>query len=186
MSGVVFVVAGQVGLRVAYGVAVKRFGPIDPAGDRFRIGVQQEFGGIETMPGFRLIRPMNAVAIMLAWPSLRQIDMPDIIGAFLDHDPVRCFRGIGSVEEAEFHRRGIFRKEGEVHPFAVPCGAERVGMSGPDSHASIRLLVKNGLNGFALAVAPESVSYNEKDHRTQWAGADGDAVRHIVTEGSLE
>ncbi len=87
------------------------------------------------MPRLRIIGTMDAVAIMLPRPDLRQVDMPDVIGAFLDPNPVRFFTDVGVVEQAEIRRRGIFRKQREVHAFAIPRGAKRVGTPRPNSHA---------------------------------------------------
>ena len=82
------------------------------------------------MPGFRLIRTMDAVAIMLSGPYLRQVHMPDVIGAFLDPDPVSFLRRVRFVKQTQVHRRGIFRKQREVHSLAVPRCAKGYGCPG--------------------------------------------------------
>ena len=72
------------------------------------------------MPRFRLIRSMDAVAIALSGPYLRQVHMPDVIGAFLDPNPVSFLSGVRFVKQTQLHSRGIFRKQREVHSLAVP------------------------------------------------------------------
>jgi hypothetical protein len=72
------------------------------------------------MPSFRLIWPMDAVAIALSGPYLRQVYMPGVIGTFLDSNPVSFVSGVRFVKQTKLHRRGIFRKQREVHSLAVP------------------------------------------------------------------
>jgi hypothetical protein len=66
---------------------------------------------------------MDTVAIVLSGPYLRQIDMPDVIAAFLESNPVSLLKGVRFVKQTEVHRRGVFRKQREVHSRAVPCGS---------------------------------------------------------------
>ena len=89
--------------RVADAIAEHRIGPMDGAVNRLSIGIDQELGRIEAMAGFRLVRPMDAIAIVLSGPDLRQIHMPDVIGAFLEPDPVRLFGRVRIIEQTQFH-----------------------------------------------------------------------------------
>jgi hypothetical protein len=63
---------------------------------------------------------MDAVAIALSGLYLRQVYMPDVIGTFLDSNPVSFLSGVRFVKQTQLHCRGIFRKQGEVHALAVP------------------------------------------------------------------
>jgi hypothetical protein len=64
---------------------------------------------------------MDAVAIVLSGPYLRQVQMPDMIRAFLDSNPVSFLRGASFVKQTQIHSRGIFGKQRKVHSIAVPC-----------------------------------------------------------------
>jgi hypothetical protein len=63
---------------------------------------------------------MDAVAITLTGACLRQVYMPDVIGTFLDANPVSFLSGVRFVKQTDLHRRGIFRKQREVHSLTVP------------------------------------------------------------------
>jgi hypothetical protein len=71
---------------------------------------------------------------MLPGPHLRQIQMPDLIGAFLDPNAMAFFDSLRSLEQTELNRSGVLRKQGEVHPFAIPRSPQWIGMSWPSSH----------------------------------------------------
>src|SRR5678815_4338652 len=68
--------------------------------------------------------------------------MPDLIGLLLYSNTRRVCVGVGSVEQAEFHSRGILGKDGEVDSLAIPCGSQWIGASRPSSHfSSVRICV---------------------------------------------
>ena len=54
--------------------------PAHAPGDAFRIGIEDELVGIETVTLLWGIRPMDAVAIELPRPRIRQVAMPDEVG----------------------------------------------------------------------------------------------------------
>src|SRR5207244_10282984 len=118
-AGVVLIVDGEILFGVTDPVSIKRIGPIDRSRNRLRIGIEQELGRVESVPLLRLIRPMDAVAITLSGTYLRQVYMPDVIGTFLDSNPVSFLIGVRFVKQTQLHRRGIFRKQREVHSLAV-------------------------------------------------------------------
>ena len=119
-AGVILVVEGEILFGVTDLVPIQRIGPSDRSCNRLRIGIEQELGRVESVPLLRLIRPMDAVAITLSGTYLRQVYMPDVIGTFLDSNPVSFLIGVRFVKQTQLHRRGIFRKQREVHSLAVP------------------------------------------------------------------
>lgn len=84
----------------------------------------------------------HTMSIMEAGAPLRQVDMPGLIGPFFETNPMRFPRRIRSIKEAQFHRRGIFRKQGKIHPFPIPRGSQRIGSARPDFHI---ISIRNGL-----------------------------------------
>ena len=57
-----------------------------------------------------------------------------LVRALAERDACR-FAGVpGACEQAQLDAGGVFREEGEVHPLAIPGGAEWVGGSRPDAH----------------------------------------------------
>ena len=91
--------------------------------------------GLKRWPGFRIIRSMHAIAIMLSWPCLREIDMPDLLGAFFEAED----GGTPAASPCASKRHnstagGIFGKEREVDSFTVPRRAKRIGSARPCDH----------------------------------------------------
>jgi hypothetical protein len=111
---------------------------------------------------------MDAVAVMLTRPDLRQIHVPDVVGAFLDPDSVGFLSGVGVVEQAQLHRRGILGKQREVHSLAIPGGAKRVGMPGPDSHTGPVSQDKK-IEALSIATSAKQISYSGNSRETQGA-----------------
>ena len=74
--------------------------PVEVASDGFGIGIEEQLGRIVTMPVGWRVRTMYAPAIELARPRLRQVDMTDMVGAFM-HRQTDAFAGrIGPIEKA--------------------------------------------------------------------------------------
>ncbi len=86
------------------------------------------------MPRGGLIGPIHAITVMEAGATLRQVGVPGLIGPFLQPNPVGFFRSIRPIEQAQLHRRGIFRKESEIDPLPVPRGSQRIGSARPYLH----------------------------------------------------
>lgn len=92
------------------------------------------------MAGLWFIGSIDPEPIMEAGAPLRQVDVPCLIGLLLQSNPMGFLRGIRPIEQAKIHRRGIFGEEGEIHPFAVPRGSQRIGSARPYLHrTSFRL-----------------------------------------------
>jgi hypothetical protein len=82
-ADVVAIVEGEIGLGITDPVAKKRVRPIDRAGDRLCVGIDKDLGGVESEAGFRLVQAMDTIAIELARPDLRKVDVPLEVVAFL-------------------------------------------------------------------------------------------------------
>ena len=75
-------IEGQVGPRRVHPIAVECVGVAHLAGETAGIGVEQQFVGIEPMARLRLVGTMRAVAVDQARPGIRQVPVPDLVGAF--------------------------------------------------------------------------------------------------------
>src|SRR5690606_40953079 len=95
----VALVEAQVAVGMADGVAEQRFGPTQLAYQLFGVWVDQQLVGVETMPGFRLVGPINAVSIDLPRMSVGQVAVPDFIGIFRQNDALQLGFAAG-VEQA--------------------------------------------------------------------------------------
>ena len=133
-TGAVAVILGEIGIRVADGVAEYDIAPGNGAGDGFRIGVEQQLRRIETMAFLRLIGPVHAIAVKLPRSRFGQISVPDLIGVLSQTDARLLLRRVGRIEQAKLNGSGILGKEREADARAVPGGAERVRLSRPYSH----------------------------------------------------
>ena len=86
---------------------------------------------IEAVTLLGLIRAVNPVAVQQARACLRQIAMPDLVGAFLERNALD-FAPPALVEQAQLDFLGILREQGEIDPLAVPVRTPRMGAPRPD------------------------------------------------------
>ena len=63
--------------------------PLKFSRNLFRIGVKQQFVMVEAHSVGGIVTPMHAVSVEQAWPSLRQIAMPNLIGLLHDIDTMQ-------------------------------------------------------------------------------------------------
>ncbi|MNV94385.1 hypothetical protein D3C71_1891740 [compost metagenome] len=84
------------------------------AGQLAGVGVQQQLVRIEAVPVLRVVRAMGAVAIDQPGLSVRQIAVPDLIGAFRQIEAAQ-FLAAFRVEQAQFHAGGVGGEDREVH-----------------------------------------------------------------------
>ena len=122
-EGAVAPVVGQIPPRRTDAVAEERVVPAQVAVQRQRIGVQKQLVGVEAVPRLGRVGAMDAVAVELAGPDAGEVAVPDLVGVLRQRDAVRLAPP-RAVEEAELDAGGVGREEGEVHPRAVPVGAE--------------------------------------------------------------
>ena len=117
---------------VAEGVAEEALVPVDLAGRRLRVGVEQKLGGVAAQPLGRVPGAVDAVAVALTGLHGRQVAVPDQ-GVDLGHlDP--GLRAV-LVEEAQLDPLGDLAEEREVGPAPVERRAQGVGAPRPDLHA---------------------------------------------------
>ncbi len=130
-AGVVAPVDRQILARAAEAVAEIGIGPAQPAVQRPGVGVNQEFVGVEAVPIGRVVGAMDAIAIKLVGAPVGQIDVPDLVGIFGKLDP-RFLANSGAVEQTQLDLLRMRREQREIHPLAVPGGAQRIGAARPD------------------------------------------------------
>lgn len=108
-------------------ICVKLERPIEPRRER----IDQQFGAIETVPVPRLEAAMGAQAVTGAGTKARDMPMKYVARPAWQLDP----RGlsIGGVEERNEDGPGTARRDGKIHPRAVRCRAERLGMARGDA-----------------------------------------------------
>ncbi len=98
--------------------------------DGLRIGVQQEFVGIESMPVFRIVGTVNPVAIELAGLKVGDVNMPNQVGGLRQLDNPARVAGIRRAEQAQLNLFRILREEREVDPLAIPRSPQGIGFAG--------------------------------------------------------
>ena len=125
------VVVARVG--VAEVVAEQRLVPVDLAGGRLRVGVEQQLVGVAALALGRVPGAVHPVAVALARLHRGQVAVPDVGVDLGQLDP-----GLGRLsacpyfEQAELDAVGHLAEQREVRAGAVERGAERVGLAGPD------------------------------------------------------
>ena len=92
------------------------------------------------MAFLRAIGPMHAVAVHHAGARLRQVTVPDLVGALGQRDALP-FASPAFVEDAQLDLLRVLRKEREIDALAVPGCAARIGVAGPDDGNARRLPV---------------------------------------------
>src|SRR5690606_4541637 len=73
-------IEGEIAVGRSDGVAEERIIPLQLARVLPGVGIEEELVRIESVPRFRLVGPMDAVAVHLTRTSLRQISVEDLIG----------------------------------------------------------------------------------------------------------
>ena len=137
--GIVAEVAVEIAASDPDHIAEHFVGPVDRAGDRLGIRIEQELRAVEAHAALRIVRAVNAIAVKLPGPHVRQKQMPDLVGVLGHRDADVLLRRLGAIEQAKIHRRRILREDREVHAVAHPRGAKRIRITEPNfyrSHAS--------------------------------------------------
>jgi hypothetical protein len=127
--GAIAAIEAEVAARRADVIAVNRVGPAQLSGQAPGVGVQQQLVRIEPVALFRRIGAIGAEAVELAGASMRQIAVPDLVGAFRQRIARQLLAARG-VEQAEVHAFGIGREHRKIDAQTVKGRAERVGGSG--------------------------------------------------------
>ena len=126
----------QVGAGAAGPVAEMGVAPNQPAGEPFRIRIEQELVGVEAKAALRLIGAMHAVAVDLAGHDVAEIAVPHILGALRQRDPFELAPAL-AVEQAKLHLLRIGGKQRKIGAPPVPAGSQRMGRTGRKPDASV-------------------------------------------------
>jgi hypothetical protein len=87
-DGVVPLVEGEVLLFGAKPVTEVGIFPVQGPDGRLGVRIEQELVGVESVAVFRLVRPMDPVAVELAEPAVGQVAVPDPIRSLPQLDPL--------------------------------------------------------------------------------------------------
>src|SRR5687768_16801113 len=134
--GVGIVVPDQI-ITAFQGIAEDGGIPIDTAGQRPRVRVDEELGWVEAMSGLRLPRAVDSIAVALAGTDAREIAVPDVGRNLSQRHALLVLPGV--VEQAQLDPRCVLAEEGEIRPDAVPRRAEREPRSGADAQSRRRV-----------------------------------------------
>ena len=122
----------QVAVGVADGVAEQRLGPFQAADQLLGVGVDQQFVGVEAVAVLWLVGAVYTVAVNQAGMRVGQVAVVDLIGVFGQLDALDFLFAAG-VEQAQLDLGGVGREQGEIHPKAIPGGAEGEGQAFADA-----------------------------------------------------
>jgi len=105
----VALVEREIAVRIADLVTEAGVVPSNRADVRAGVGIQQQFIGIESMAVFRLVRPMNPVAIYRSRLQIRDVAVPDFVGEFRQVNAMQLALS-RFVEEAHLYSCRVFGK----------------------------------------------------------------------------
>jgi hypothetical protein len=88
---------------------------------------------------------MDAVAVELVRPGIRQKPVPDHVGLLRQRNPSALDLRVRGVEEAKLDLGGMRREQREIDADSGPGSSEGIGVAGPHSH--------NG-SGFTFCAIP--------------------------------
>ena len=97
----------------------------EPTRDRFRIGIEEDFLRVETMPLGGTVRPMHPVAINQTRPRPVQVAMPDLVGFFRKGETPRLDFRFRRIKKAQLDERRVFREQRKIHPSPIPDRPKR-------------------------------------------------------------
>ena len=103
--------------------------PVHVSGDRFRVGIEQQFRTVEAQTVFRIVRTGDAKTVQLSRTHIGQKHVPDLIGLFANWNADVFLGGIDAVEQAKINRGRVLGKDGEVDAVPHPGRAERIGIA---------------------------------------------------------
>src|ERR1044071_5652598 len=115
--------------------------PIYLAGDRLRIGIDQQLRAIETHPALGIVGPINTKTVELPRPDVGQKDVPDLVCLFRHRDSNVFLGRVDIVEQAQVDGGGVLGKDREIHPVAEPGRPERIWIAQPDFYRRHKMSV---------------------------------------------
>jgi hypothetical protein len=126
--GIVAVIAGKIGSLVPELIPEDWGLPVHASANGLGIGVNQQLGRIAPESFLRLVRAVDPVAIQLTWSEGRQVSMPDMASHLSKSNTFSLRFRVSVVKQTQFDFLGGFRIDGEIHTFAVPSSAQRIGI----------------------------------------------------------
>ena len=94
-----------------------------------RVRIEQQLVRVEAMSFLGPVGAVDAVAVEQAGPRLRQVAVPDLVGALAQLDALQLAPA-GRVEEAQLDALGVLREQREVDALRRPR-SRRAGRVGP-------------------------------------------------------
>lgn len=135
ITGAVARIQPEVRPFVSVRISAQDLVPAHGPGDRLGVRIQEELLRIEAMALLGRKGAMDAVAVELARPQIRQKRVPDLVRALAQRNARALVRALGRVKEAQLHGGGVLGENGEVDAVTGPGGAQRKGIPRPDAHA---------------------------------------------------
>src|SRR5581483_4519172 len=121
---------------MAEAISELRIVPHQAAPYLLRIRIEQQLIFVETQSLARIIRAVHSISVKLSGTSFRKIAMPNLV-SLLRHYYAMCLVPPPVIEQTQLDSFRPFRKEGEVHPLAIPVCAKRVWFARPDDCPSL-------------------------------------------------
>ena len=107
-AGAIAAVDAEVGVLASEAIRVDRLLPIDAAGNRLGIRVDEQLGGVEAQAARRFPGAMDAIAVELPRLQSRNVSMPDESGLFAQPDAASLATS-AAVVETHFDLGRVFR-----------------------------------------------------------------------------
>ncbi len=99
------------------------------------IGIEQQLVGIEAVPLVGLVRPVDAIAVVLPCGDVGEMPVPHVAGSLRQRD-ARELAAVRAVEQAQLDLFGVRGEQREVGPATVDGRAQRMRRAGREPHAS--------------------------------------------------
>ena len=132
IGSAVSVIKAEIGIRRAERVAEQPFRPLQFADQLLGVRVDQQFVGIEAMPGIRFVGTVDPIAVDHSRMGVGQIAVPDLIGVFGQFDAFQFLLAL-AVEQAQLDLGGMRGKQRKVDAQPVPGCAQREGLAFSDA-----------------------------------------------------
>src|ERR1700733_6859350 len=92
----------------------------------YRVRVEEQFIGIETVTVLGFVGPMHAITVDGARTHVREIAMKDLVRVFRQFNPFQLIFAV-IVENADLDFGGVGREKCEIGSLAVPGSASGMG-----------------------------------------------------------
>ena len=115
----------------------QRIAPLNGAADRLRIRIDEQLIRIEAVPCLRRIGTVHAISVQLSGAHIGEVAVPDLVAALEHRNAMTLLRIIVRVEQAQRDSGRVLGKDRKVDALSVPRGAQRIRLTGPDTHQAI-------------------------------------------------